>query len=294
MKIIKLKPLGFCKGVDYAYNKTIEIITKNPKKEIILIGQLVHNKLVNDQLLSFKNVTIIDDSFSSRLELISNVIRTKNRKNTIIIFSAHGSDYQAIELARQADFEVYDLTCGYVKKTLKLISKYLTKGYQIAYFGVNNHPEFLAAKALDENIVLITNRDDLKKIQDKNTFFICQTTMSYLDFEKLKKELINFKSKIIFSNEICNECRIRQENVLNITNKNSVILVVSDSSSNNGKTLYKLATKNNIKAYIVSELKEVIEIENFLKIYDNIYIVSSSSTSSQEIEKITNHLARFN
>ncbi len=60
-KIIRAAKSGFCFGVRQAIDKTEEQIRKNKdKKQIYTMGQLIHNRLVTDDLAA-KGVQILDD-----------------------------------------------------------------------------------------------------------------------------------------------------------------------------------------------------------------------------------------
>ena len=51
MQVKKIKPQGYCKGVILAINKCLEVI-KNPntKKPIYMLGMIIHNKYVCQEL----------------------------------------------------------------------------------------------------------------------------------------------------------------------------------------------------------------------------------------------------
>ena len=51
MKVNKIKPQGYCKGVILAINKCLEVINNpNTIKPIYLLGMIIHNRFVCDEL----------------------------------------------------------------------------------------------------------------------------------------------------------------------------------------------------------------------------------------------------
>ena len=82
MKINVLSPQGYCGGVKHA----IEIVNKvindpNTKKPIYLLGQIIHNEHVINEIKS-KGVIVLEGK--SKLELLDSI------NFGTIIFSAHG------------------------------------------------------------------------------------------------------------------------------------------------------------------------------------------------------------
>lgn len=77
MQIICSKQCGFCSGVNYCVNKTLELLQSN-KKNIYCIGQLVHNENVIDKLEN-KGLVIVNS--------IDDVPR-----NSVLIIRAHGAE----------------------------------------------------------------------------------------------------------------------------------------------------------------------------------------------------------
>ncbi len=256
MKITKITPRGFCKGVVDAWTLTKQTRHDNPTSKIIMIGQLVHNnEMIED--VKKENIEIIDDTNTSRLEIIKNL---ENDNNTILIFSAHGTDEKAIELALQKGFKVIDATCVYVSKTREIIKEKINQGYEIIFIGKQNHPETLTMLSIDKNIIFLQNKEDIKKYQfndSKKYFLTNQTTISIYDFYDIIKELKQVVKNIICENEICTATQERQEAIINMDKSIDLLLVVGDTKSNNSSKLAELGLKQNVESHLISNKDEI-------------------------------------
>ena len=184
MKIEIIKPYGLCPGTQNCIDKTLEIIKNNLDKNIYMIGDIIHNKIICDKLMSHGNIKILSDKNKSRIDLV----KTIKTKNNICIFSAHGSDPKAITLAKAKKYQVYDLSCPFVSKILQTIKTMIKAGYFIAYYGIKNHPEAIAAQATGgKNLTIYFEKKDIKNILTKpKVCVVSQTTMEEKDFLKTK------------------------------------------------------------------------------------------------------------
>ncbi len=250
MKITKITPRGFCKGVIDAWAMSKKIRQENPNKDIYMIGWLVHNKEMIKDLESI-GIKTIDDSYKSRYEIIK---KLKPSNNTILIFSAHGSEQKALDLASQKGFEYYDATCIYVDKTKEIIKQKINEGYEIIFIGKNNHPETKAMLSIDDRIIFIENIEDAKKIkinQSKKYLVTNQTTISIYDFYEIHKYLKHKINLVKFENEICNATFDRQKAIDTMDKSIDLLIVVGDKKSNNSNKLVEIALKNNVESYLI-------------------------------------------
>lgn len=286
IKISKIFPQGFCSGVVDAWSEAKKIALNNKnKKKIYMIGWLVHNKNIIKELNEL-GIETIDDDNNSRYKIVENL---KDPKNSIIIFSAHGSDPKAIKLAKNKNFEVYDLTCKYVNITHELVKEKINLGYQIIFIGKINHPETKGIMAINSKIHLITCVDDCKNlnIKDEKIFLTNQTTISIIDFYDIIKELKNKFKNIDYKNDICNATLERQEAIKNMDDEIDILIVVGDKKSNNSNKLVEIGKTKNIDSYLI-EGAEDINL-NWFKNKKHIGISSGSSTPT----KITNTVMNF-
>ena len=83
MKIIKVVPSGYCKGVIRAIQTVKETIGKYPNEKIYILGMLVHNRFVVEALQQQNVITLLSDQ-KNKYQLIDEI------DSGVIIFTAHG------------------------------------------------------------------------------------------------------------------------------------------------------------------------------------------------------------
>lgn len=292
MKITKLIPRGFCKGVVDSYLQTKKIALNNQNKKIYMIGWLVHNSHIVKELQDM-GIKIISDINICRYQLIKNI---KNTEKSIVIFSAHGTDWKAIDLAKTRNIQYFDLTCEYVYKTHKLIVHNLKINKTIIFIGKNNHPETMAILSISDKIIFIETLNDAMKInlaENENILLTNQTTISIYDFYDIVHYLKKKFKNIIIENDICNATKERQEAIINMDKSIDVLIVVGDKKSSNSNKLVEIGKKNNVDSYLI---ESILDIKwEWFKNKKHIGISSGCSTptyiTNDVIISITNKMA---
>lgn len=289
MKLSKLTPRGFCKGVVDAWVIAKDVSKKFPNKKIYIIGWLVHNKNMINKMDELGIITL-DDRNTSRWDLINSI---NPIDNPIVIFSAHGTDPKLIEFAKQKGFIVYDATCFYVKKVHEIILEKMKKN-KIIFIGVKNHPETISVLSLSKDIILVSNEQeaiDIKLDENQKIFVTNQTTISIYEFYNILKILkLRFKN-IEFKNDICNAAKERQDAVINMDKTIDILFVIGDKRSNNTKKLLEIAKNKNIESYLISDKTEIDF--NLLKNKNHIGITSGCSTPTWTTNDVIISLQNF-
>ncbi len=274
MKIEKINPHGYCGGVIRALELVNNAIN-NATKPIYMIGKVIHNDIV-----------------CSDLEAQGVIIKTNNKIDAIneinsgtVIFTAHGTSDIAFEIAKRKKLNIIDTTCIKVKLVHENIKKQLDKR-TILYIGVSNHPECDAVLSLSNNIILINNVNDLKRLDNSKSYYITnQTTLSLYKIKEIYDFASTNFSDIIIDNKICMSTTKRQEAVINSIA--DCIIVVGDKKSSNTNELYNIS-KSKCDSFLVSNVTEIKSI-NFSK-YKNIKITSGASTPEYLVDEIIEYL----
>lgn len=290
MKFTKITPRGLCQGVVDAWVVCKKISHQFPNKKKYLIGWLVHNQHMIDDLSKMGIVTLGDRN-SDRRKIIEKI---ETKDNPIVIFSAHGTDKSIIDLARKKGFVVYDTTCSYVTKTHNIIIDKMQQNKKILFIGVNNHPETVATLSLSDQIFLLENPNDIKRIPFKKNdeiFVTNQTTISILDFYDIVKELKKKYTNIEFKNDICNATLERQEAVINMDKSIDLLLVVGDINSNNSKKLVSIAQSKGVESYLVSDLQSINK--TWFNSKKHVAITSGCSTPTWVTTEIIKYLDNY-
>lgn len=280
MNINLIKPYGYCVGVEKVINSIKDIVNKHSKMSVFCIGQVVHNKKVNENIEKL-GVKIINKDKAEAIDLIN---------EGVVIFSAHGTDEKIIQKAKEKGLIVYDLVCPFVLKSFCSIKEKIKEGHDIIYIGVNNHEESAAALSISKNIHFVCNIDDVNNLHIKNEKIsvINQTTLSILDIKNIYDRIIERYPNATIIDEICGSTRIRQEILLNRKLNCDGIIIVGDENSNNSKSLFNCAKKQNYDAIFVSNYEQ-IDL-NWIKSKNSIAIMSGASSDNKDVEIIFDKL----
>ena len=283
MKVKRVVPSGYCKGVVNAIKLAKMTKENNKDKNVYVLGMLVHNSFVSDELAKLGIITL-DDTYKSKEELLNEI------NDGIVIFTAHGISKHIKKKAIDKGLEYVDATCVDVLKTQNIIKDRIKAGYDIVYFGKKNHPEAEAVLSISDKIHLITDSKDIDVLDiDNNLIFLTnQTTMSYLELSSLVEKIKEKYPDIVIEKEICNATSSRQLAISQLDNCD-LLYVVGDIKSNNTNKLVEIGINHGIK--------KVILIQNYLDIKDedlvdmkNVYVTAGASTPPVLIDEVIEYL----
>lgn len=281
MIVEKINPQGFCKGVILALRKCVEVINNpNTKKPIYLLGMIIHNRYVCDNLKS-QGVIILEGK--DKLSLLDQI-----DKGTVII-SAHGISNKVKEKALSKNLDIIDTTCPDVKKVHDNVLKYLLDDFEVLYIGKKDHPEAVGITEESNKIHLISNLDDLDLINlDKKYYVTNQTTLAHSDIEKYHNKILKLIPNAIIENNICLATTKREMALYNI--KTDLIVVVGDKNSSNTKKLVDVA-KEKAHSKDVIHVERAHDLLNYdLTKYNHVYVTSGASTPSGIVDQVIRFL----
>ena len=253
MLVKDIRPRGFCKGVYLAIEKVKAVLNSNDyPKPIYVLGYIVHNKHVVDEITELGAITL-DDHHQSRLSLIDTI-----DQGTIII-SAHGTPLNVIEKIKQKGLTLVDATCQDVYVTHHLIQSYLKQGYHVIYIGKKNHPETNASLSLGDHVILVETVEDVQKLNLEGKIFVTnQTTFSIKDIFNIHQALKSRYKDIVITEEICNATRIRQNAIIEANQDVDLCYIVGDQRSNNSKNLVKISQEiTNTKTRLIQTVEDI-------------------------------------
>ena len=282
MEVKIFEPISFCFGVKRAIELVNKIREEYPYNNIYLFGELIHNKSVMDDL-ALKGINVVEFSKNSA-EIQLNTFKAGD----IVIFSAHGHDKNYEEILIKNGVKYFDSTCPIVKINLNRISK---ANGDVIFVGKEGHPETLASLSKGMNVYLydINSKFDYSQIKSEKVYVMNQTTLSIFELKRIFKDIKEHFPNAIFTDEICNESRIRQENIASISDDYDLVIVIGDKNSSNTTKLFDIANKNkNRKNYLVSNLDEVKTID--LSQHKKVALFSGTSCPKYIIDEIYEYL----
>ena len=276
-----LKPIGHCFGVLKAIEIAKAVKQKHQDKNVYVFGLLVHNEEVVKELdgLGIKTVEFTEDNALAKLKQFNS--------NDVVIFTAHGHPlvYETILSSNGVTF--YDATCAKVKECFNTIMS----ADEVIYIGKKGHPETVAALTMNPHAHLydISGGFDYSLLKTANPLVINQTTLSFLELDKIHQEIKNKLPRAVFNEEICNATLLRQKAIKELGEDVDTVIIVGSKKSSNTVKLFEIA-KNvhpNKQIILVNNVEELKEDKLTFK---HAVIASGTSTSIATINQIKDYL----
>jgi len=150
---------GFCYGVENAIEIAFRTVAENPGKRIFLLGEMIHNPQVNEDLIA-EGIQFLVDNHGTRLVDFSTL-----SSDDIVITPAFGTTVEmAAELAELGvHLERYNTTCPFVEKVWKRSAELGNRGYTLVVHGKYLHEETRATfshAAETGPVVVVRNRKE--------------------------------------------------------------------------------------------------------------------------------------
>ncbi len=270
------KTAGFCFGV----NRAVDFLEKTDKPTATL-GPIIHNTAVVDSLRK-KGVVAID-----KIEDLPH--------GNVLAIRTHGVGKEVYDAVNGASFEYVDLTCPYVKKIHKIVSKCYAEGCKIVIVGDKAHPEVVGINGWCENnaIVAIDISDLSGKIDsDDKVCVVSQTTMDRKTFTKIEKFLKNHCQTIQIFDTICSATNERQSEAAELAKKSDVMIVIGGYHSSNSRKLAEVCRKyceNTYQIECFEDLPQDIDVSA-----ENVGITAGASTPSCIIKEVSFKMEEMN
>ena len=287
MKVFKVTPRGYCKGVINALNIAKECAQNYKGQKIYILGMIVHNQFIVDALNSL-GITTIDEKGKSRLELLDSI------DEGIVIITAHGTSEDVFRKAENKGLTVVDATCKDVIKTHELIKDCIKKQKEVLYIGKKGHPESDGSVSISDHVHLIEKKEDFLNYRDTKNYVITnQTTMSLYDVKELCEYAKEVIEKVEILPETCNATTIRQSAMEKLPEEVDLLYVVGDPRSNNSNKLREIALKMHpIEAKMIESIQD-ITIDD-LKDKKCVAVTSGASTPTYLTNQVIEYLTQFN
>ncbi|MBA2422985.1 MAG: 4-hydroxy-3-methylbut-2-enyl diphosphate reductase [Chitinophagales bacterium] len=244
---------GFCFGVVYAIQMAEDELDSG--STLYCLGDIVHNDTEVNRLTA-KGLVIINHE------------DLKNLHDCKLLIRAHGEPPQTYITAMQNNIELLDASCPVVLKLQNRVKlsydRLLGKNAQLVIFGIPGHAEVNGLMGqTDQNAIIVTNEEDLDKIDfSRPVAFFSQTTKSTDKFYLLKS-LIEQRAtamgntEINASDTICRQVSNREPQLQKFAAAHNVIVFVSGKKSSNGKVLYNVCKEVNNNSYFISDEGEL-------------------------------------
>lgn len=278
-EITLAKHSGFCYGVKRAVETVKKLKLENPDKNIYILGELIHNTNVIEELASLGIKTIYE---------------IPEKGNGICVIRSHGASPQIFKQIEDAGFEIVDLTCPDVKKVQQKAVETVKAGYYLIIVGKANHPEVMAIKANAElygdKIAIVNDTSQLESIKDelkshKKIGVVVQTTQRLSTLTEIISALIPLSKELMLENTICASTSLRQNEAKELASKADLMIVVGSKKSANTTHLAEILTKIT-KTIHIEDDKDLEEFADLIKNAQKISITAGASTPEYVIHNV--------
>ena len=272
------KIYGTCSGANNAINMAIKAKKDNPKKNVFIYKEILHNNYVVNELNKL-GITIIDS--------LDNLT-----KNDIVIIRAHGEKKSTFDYLDSHNITYYDATCVNVKRIHDIVLE-KKKDYKIIIVGKKEHPEVIATNGYaNDEAIIIENKDDYKQLDNKTTYYlVSQTTIGIDAVNDLKQYMDKNKINYECSDTICNYQKLIQSSSVTLARDMDMMIVIGGKNSSNTKELFNECAKV-CDTYFFSEIEEFYEFIKTRKFKPTLKIgfTGGASTMKDQVLEYSNLL----
>lgn len=285
MNIKLAKSAGFCFGVKRACDTVYEAL--NEQKDLYLLGELIHNNRVMEDISEKGGKTVED---------VSEV-----PQNAVAVIRAHGVPPSVTQSLEEKNISYIDLTCPFVKKIHNIVSEEFQKGQKIIIYGKKEHPEVVGISGYCKNALITMDYEEIRDQihPEDHVSVVAQTTMEkekFYNFIKFLKKGCNWVS--IFDT-ICSATRQRQAEAEELAKESDMMVVIGGKRSSNTMELYQKSKAVCPHTYLIEsaeDLNELLQTNPKLKkfLYTNFKVVgvtAGASTPSCSIEEVISVMA---
>ena len=164
MKVSLASALGTCFGVKDAINMALE---PQFKSDLTIVGQLVHNRQINDSLKA------------NGVSVVSGVDEMSQIKTKKVMITAHGAPEKVKKQLADAGLVVFDASCPLVMRVHMTIKSMVEKGYFPVVIGQESHVEVKGIVGDLDEFIVVNRESDLEKLKatGRNKFGIVSQTI---------------------------------------------------------------------------------------------------------------------
>ena len=283
MDVLKITPRGYCHGVVEAIRAAKQTAKARPGEKIRMLGYLVHNVHVTDELQE-NGIELVDRD--NRLEGLDQI------DQGTVIFTAHGVSPAVKARAAERGLNMVDATCSDVVVTHDLVKDLVERGYDVVYVGRRGHPEpeGVVGEAPDK-VHLVQDPEDVDalKLTNDKIAVTCQTTLSIWDTAAMIKRVRDRYPHAEAYNEICRATQDRQEAAVEAAKDCDLVIVVGSERSSNSKRLVQVVQELAHKpAYLVDTARDIKP--EWMEGKSRVGVTSGASTPTQLTRQVIEYL----
>lgn len=280
MQIILSQNLSYCVGVKRTLTLVEELLKKNPDTPYYMLGEIVHNEHV------------INDLKNKGLHIIRDFNRIDSRG--IVIIQSHGVPLATLENLKKRNIDYIDATCPMVRVIHREIKKLEDEGYFPLIIGKKGHDEAKGIAGQVKKALIVGSPDELqpglfKGI--KKVGIVVQSTFIRAKALVILDAIKALGLEVKFVDTICQPTTERQTEVKNIAGKYDYILIIGSKTSANTQHLFTLASGTKSCVYLIDDPETVQELP--IPGDATVFIASGASTPMYLIERLISILTHI-
>ena len=272
MQVLKSKNSGFCFGVKRALDTAYKLNTG--EKPIFVLGEIIHNDIVNDKLRT-EGITTIEKLDDKRI-----------KAGDTLIIRTHGEPKSTFDTANSLGYDVIDCTCPFVKEIQKIVKEHHENGYSVVIIGNAKHPEVIGINGWCDNTAIITdNADTINSINTEKLCIVVQTTFSEEKFDEIVKKIDRERIKTVdIFKTICYTTTKRQKEAEQVSKVSEAVIVIGGAKSNNTKELFDICRANCENTFKITDPNQFDY--SLIKKFYKVGIVFGASTPIEQFQEV--------
>jgi 4-hydroxy-3-methylbut-2-enyl diphosphate reductase len=278
MKIIKADHLGMCFGVRDAIALAQ---TKAQQQPLTILGELVHNQAV------------LDDLRVRGIEIETDPARVKT---PLAMVTAHGASERAKAHARSHGFELFEGTCPLVTFAHRAVNRLVNEGYHPIIIGKAGHVE---VRGLTEDLTafdIIESEADIRHLAPRDRFGVASQTTQPITRVRHLTQLLRERfpsAEIRFIDTVCQPTKQRQLAAGELAARCDVVIVLGGANSNNTRELVQTCSKFCPRVHHIQSPGDLHP--DWFQATDTVGLTAGTSTPDhliQSVESVLQQLAR--
>jgi 4-hydroxy-3-methylbut-2-en-1-yl diphosphate reductase len=277
MKIILAEHFGICFGVRDAIAQAEDLARKAP---LTILGELVHNPIVRDQLRA------------NGVEEAS-LDQTRSTSHRVMI-TAHGASDRKRQMWEHAGFEVVDGTCPLVRHAHDQLKRLVSGGFFPVVIGKHEHVEVRGLIEDFSHAVVIETSIDLSKLPAHDRYgVISQTTQPIDHVRALVSQIQNAHpdSEVRFVDTVCRPTKDRQLALRKLIALADTIVVVGGHQSNNTRQLAETCRAAGKWTFHIERVNELRQ--HWFRKSDVVGLTAGTSTLPETVRAVHARLLEF-
>ncbi len=247
MKLILVKPRGFCAGVNRAVQMLSRTCAEAGTGPIYVLHEIVHN------------FWVVEDFKKRGVRFVESLGAVP--EGATLLFSAHGVSPVVRCEADRRGLTAVDATCPLVASLHRLARRFAAGGWHIFLIGHKGHQEVIGTLGeAPDRMTLVSSVSDAQNLTlpgtaDPNRLtYLTQTTLSEEGWRTIVAELrLRFPALADPPGAgVCFATRNRQEAVRRVAPESDALLVVGSANSSNSRRLAELGEMSGTRSFLIN------------------------------------------